>query len=297
MPFLKDKNLRVAKNIVRLVLPLIFLSLAALACNLPAGQGSEEGGNAQETFIAQTVDAGADEEIEEPATRTPDDEPSPTDTSPPPTVTETEAPAEVHVEGDTNCRTGPGEVYEIQGAVLAGEKVGVEAEDPSGSYWYVDNPDQPGSQCWIWGEYATPQGPMANLPVYTPRPTPTPQVSFSASYQQLLGFDSIFIEFSIRNDGGVPLESISVKVVDQKTGVTAPFRNWDDFGKMRGEPAGKASMDTLQPGKKGFAYSDFFQSQNLPIANHSMQATFRACTKDGLSGNCITQTLNFKATP
>lgn len=295
MPYLEERNFGAAKNFIRLVLPLLLLSLAALACNLPAGQGRGNESSAQETFIAQTVDAGSEDESDDPSTRTPDDEPSPTDTSPPPTATETEAPPEVHVDGDTHCRTGPGEVYEIRGAVLAGENVRVEAEDPSGAYWYVDNPDQSGSQCWIWGEYATPQGPMANLPVYTPRPTPTPQVVFKPSYLQTTGFSSLFMEFEIQNTGRTALESISVEVIDKDTGDTIPARTRDDFGKIKGEGAPSGSIDTLQAGKKGFAYSDFFPFGRTGASGHQMEAIFKACTKDGLNGRCSTRTITFKS--
>jgi len=295
MPFLKETKLRKAKNAFRLVIPLILISVSALACNLPVGQMDEEGSSSQETFIAQTVDAGDDEEGEVPATITPDDEPSPTEPSPPPAATETEVPPEVHVEGDTNCRTGPGDVYEIRGAVLAGENVPVKAEDPSGSYWYVDNPDQPGSQCWIWGEYATPEGSMANLPVYTPRPTPTPQVVFQPTYLQTTGFSSLFMEFEIKNTGRTALESISVKVIDKDTSDTVPTRTRDDFGKILGEGEQSGSIDTLQSGKKGFAYSDFFPFGGTGAAGHQMQAIFKACTQDGLTGRCTTKTINFKS--
>lgn len=281
-----------------MLLVIISLFVAGAACNMPL-EGSD-GGTAigQATSIAQTVDADPENQAGSRPTETPaDTEPSPDTETPSPTATATDEAARVHVTGDTNCRTGPGEVYGIQGAILAGEKAQVEAQDPSGSYWYVVDPDEPANKCWIWGGYATPQGPVAGLPVYTPRPTPTPQVRFAASYERMLGYDSVFIEFSIQNTGGVPLESVSVKVVDKDTGATAPFRDWDDFGKMRGEPAGKDSLDTLQPEKKGFVYSDFFQSQHLPIANHAMEASLRACTQDGLNGSCTSRTIQFQAKP
>ena len=82
----------------------------------------------------------------------------------------------VQVGVDTNCRFGPGVPYDILGALLVGEQVEVVGRWSEGDYWIVQNPDNEG-ECWLWGRYATLEGPTDFLPVYTQPPTPTPTIT------------------------------------------------------------------------------------------------------------------------
>jgi len=77
------------------------------------------------------------------------------------------------VSVNTNCRTGPGVVYDLIGALLVGEQAVVVGKYTAGNYWIINNPDSSGT-CWLWGQYATVTGNTAGLPEYTPPPTPTP---------------------------------------------------------------------------------------------------------------------------
>jgi hypothetical protein len=83
---------------------------------------------------------------------------------------------QVHVDMDTNCRKGPGQIYDIVGSLLIGEIGNVVGRYMDGDYWVINNPDGRG-ECWIWGFYATLEGPLDVLPYYTPPPTPTPTVT------------------------------------------------------------------------------------------------------------------------
>lgn len=113
-----------------------------------------------------------------------EDAPVPEDTAPPtftvtpsatPTITPTPTPDTpmMSVSVDTNCRVGPGGVYDYLGAILVGELAEIVARNANSTYWYIRNPDASGF-CWAWGEYATITGNTAGLPVFTPPPTPTP---------------------------------------------------------------------------------------------------------------------------
>lgn len=95
-----------------------------------------------------------------------------------PTITLTATPSVpmVSVSVNTNCRTGPGMVYELIGGLFVGEKAVVVGKYSSGNYWIINNPDQAGT-CWLWGEYATVIGSTAGLPEFTPPPTPTPSIT------------------------------------------------------------------------------------------------------------------------
>jgi hypothetical protein len=96
--------------------------------------------------------------------------------SPSPSLTLTPTPARpvLWVATDTNCRSSPGKVYDWVGGLQVGEKAEIFARDPRNEYFYISNPDNIGTFCWVWGFYATPSGDTGGLPVFTPPPTPTP---------------------------------------------------------------------------------------------------------------------------
>jgi len=81
----------------------------------------------------------------------------------------------VMVTLNTNCRVGPGVVYDLLGALLAGEKTEIIALATSGPYVIIDNPNKPGQLCWLWLKYAEITGNTDLLPLMTPPPTPTPK--------------------------------------------------------------------------------------------------------------------------
>jgi hypothetical protein len=91
-------------------------------------------------------------------------------------ITNTPTAPIVSVSVNTNCRTGPGTVYDLIGALLVGERAVVVGKYPARNYWIINNPDRSGT-CWLWGEYATVLGNTDGLPEYTPPPTPTPSIT------------------------------------------------------------------------------------------------------------------------
>jgi len=154
------------------------LLLATLACNLQAGAQSAvstppEPGNVQ-LSVMQTLTAIA--------ISNPPQQPIPAFTAsaslaPSPGPSPTSTLTLVTVSLDTNCRSGPGKVYDHLGALLAGEQTEVVGWDGVGEYWYVRNPDQPGGFCWLWGQYATVTGDWQSLPQVTPPHTPAPTLT------------------------------------------------------------------------------------------------------------------------
>lgn len=92
-----------------------------------------------------------------------------------PTITLTLPPSVpmVSVSVDTNCRTGPGIVYDRLTGLFVGEKAEVIGKYTSvtPNYWII----RKGSvTCWLWGRYATVEGNTSNLPEMVPPPSPTP---------------------------------------------------------------------------------------------------------------------------
>ncbi|OQX61373.1 MAG: hypothetical protein B5M51_08090 [Anaerolinea sp. 4484_236] len=92
-----------------------------------------------------------------------------------PTITLTPTPSipMVSVSQNTNCRSGPGIVYDYLGALLIGEKAELVGKNTINDYWIIKNQDQFGN-CWLWGRYATTEGDISAIPEWTPPPTPTP---------------------------------------------------------------------------------------------------------------------------
>jgi hypothetical protein len=145
----------------RLTYLSLFLVFVLLACNIsstPAGGGADQ----TDTPPDQTISATWTLE----STQTP---------QPSLTYTSTTAAVTVTVTVDTNCRTGPGQVYDNVGGLMKGETAVVVGKDASGKYWIIQNPDVPGGTCWIWGTYAKVTGDISTLPVIAPPPTPTPK--------------------------------------------------------------------------------------------------------------------------
>ena len=146
--------------------------LGLSACNLPSQAPSDPKGQAEEaataTLLALTLATQNNQPL---TTAIPSSTPFPTDT---PTITPTFTPSVpmVTVSQNTNCRTGPGVVYDLIGGLLIGEEAVVVGKYSAGNYWIINNPDSSGT-CWLWGQYATVTGNSAGLPEYTPPPTPT----------------------------------------------------------------------------------------------------------------------------
>jgi hypothetical protein len=230
-----------------------------------------------------------------PDTNTP--EPSPTNT---PEPTQETTPGEtpvftisgpsVQVSIDTNCRSGPGKVYAWLGALMVGEEAVILAKDPSGVYWYIENPDQEGAYCWIWGFYAVTSGNTAPLPIYTPGPTPTPEPDFSVGYREVENCGGSWqIEFEIDNTGRYVLESVSTFVQDTVTGAKSGDSAKNSFERKTG-CAIDQKTGNLEPGEIGFTVSR--DLSNDPTGN-LVYASVTVCTEDDLYGDCKTREFYF----
>ena len=163
----------------KLLLIIGSLLLTSLACNLSSTPPATEApsGNIIASSVALTVEASGQILPDAPL-------PTPLSTMPPtipPTVTftptivlsPTPSVPMASVSENTNCRTGPGKVYDYTGALTKGETAEVVGKNTANSYWIIKNPDRNGT-CWLWGYYATVAGNTANLQEYAVPPTPTP---------------------------------------------------------------------------------------------------------------------------
>jgi len=301
----------------RVSLTVITLSLVVLACAMPAITLQDSG--AISTAAAQTVVAGLTQvaasveafptrqeptftvTLEPPTltatfTETPTQSLTPTQTlTPTPLFTSTPIVPQISVSVPTNCRIGPGKVYRMVGALLVGEIAQVYGRDPTGQYWYIRNLDSSNSYCWVWGEYATVNGNVALLPVYTPPPTPTPTFTptpspdFEAVYTGMDSCAGWWTEFELENTGTITFRSIGITVRDTVTDVVvASFA--DDFINRNGCNS-STTRDTLDVGRSPVVSGPIF---NYDPTGHKLRATIILCSDTGQSGTCVTKNLNFK---
>ncbi|MBI3161205.1 MAG: hypothetical protein HYZ23_01785 [Chloroflexi bacterium] len=291
-------------------LPLAILLLASLACSSTNLFVPDQ--NAVATSVAQTVAAMNPPTLPPSAlpatlestltatstfTFTPEP-PTPTLTvtfTATPSLTPTSSVPLITVSVDTNCRSGPGKVYAMQGALRVGQVAQVYGRDPKNEYWYIRNPDGDPEFCWVWGKYATVTGSTMLLPVLTPPPTPTFTVTPPSKPAFLLEYAGLencatnwWVELKLTNTGLAPLKSAEVIIKDKvtdmtRTSITDGFTNLDGC-------LNKTTKDTLGIGDV------FVVSGPMIIYNpggRKLTATVKLCTALGLQGVCVTNKIDF----
>jgi len=202
----------------------------------------------------------------------------------------------ISVSVPTNCRSGPGKAYPMEGALLVGEVAQVLGRDPTGNYWYIPNPDQPGDYCYVWGEYATISGFAGTVQMFTPPPTPlptftpTPSPGFDVGYEGLVGCSgSWWTRMGIDNTSTLAFRSVEFVLIDQNLD-TEDTDESDGFVD-RSNCSSSSSRVSLAAGD-----SLIIASPNLSNdpSGHKMRARISLCTKTGQSGVCVTEIFNFK---
>ena len=287
-----------------ILLSVTVLFIVSLACVLPSGPLPTQDIHSLETAVMGTMVSGATQtavsgisvDLIETAT------PSPTFTAlgelstlsatatltPVVLVTSTSATALVSVTVATNCRTGPGIVYDRVGGLQAGEVAEVFGRNDASNYWYIRNPSRDGF-CWLWGEYATVTGNFAVLPVFTPQPTPTPMPDFTASYNGLESCSGWWADLELVNNGGITFESILLTITDEDTDIVASLSS-DVFDNING-CSGALTRDSLTPGDIRVVSGPVF---TYDPRGHDLRATITLCSRAGQSGTCVSESIRFE---
>ena len=196
---------------------------------------------------------------------------------------------QISVSLATNCRVGPGKIYDRVGYLQVGQVSEVYGRNSAGNYWYIRNLNDKTAYCWLWGEYATVSGDTSALPVYTPPPSPTPAPSFIASYAGKDNCAGWWVDMRLENTGSVTFQSVAITVRDTLTNVsltsyTDGFSNSDGCVDLSIE-------DSLLPGEKLVVSSPAF---TYDPAGHLMRATITGCSNRGQSGTCVTKVIEFE---
>jgi len=157
---------------------LTFLSIiliTVLACNLPGTVQPAISVNDQAaTIIAATLQEQAKNGGDVPITATFSPVPQITSTiGPTLTITPTYSVPMLTLSEQTNCRSGPGQDYEVLFTYLKGVKLEIIGNYPQENYWLVKSKESPTGECWLWGEYANVVGSYWAVASVTPPPTAT----------------------------------------------------------------------------------------------------------------------------
>ena len=173
---------------------LIALLLMLSACNFPGTASEPSLEDQAATIVVLTLNAAQ--------TGTPSKTPEPANSptlaitrTPTATITPTYSIPLLTVDEPTNCRTGPGQSYDVLFTLLAGATVEIVGRYPTNNYWTVEvqGMDEP---CWIWGEYSTVSGSHWTVPSVTPpaSATPSPPTAPSISnWDYLCGFGNVTV--------------------------------------------------------------------------------------------------------
>jgi len=162
------------KNKKNILIAFTLLIASTLACSLPNSAPQQTAPEIQ-TAAAQTLQAILTPSITATIVQQAvlaNNTATPTKT-PVGTITPTYSVPMLTLREQTNCRSGPGQSYDILFAYVKGAKreiVGYYAET---NYWLVKAPESKTGECWVWGEYADISGSYWVVPSVTPPPTAT----------------------------------------------------------------------------------------------------------------------------
>jgi hypothetical protein len=67
-----------------------------------------------------------------------------------------------------NCRFGPATSYAIIGALILGRQAEMIGRNEDSTWWYVRNPSDPSTSCWLSAEFVETVGDVQSLPVVRP---------------------------------------------------------------------------------------------------------------------------------
>jgi uncharacterized protein YraI len=190
---------------------LILLLLVLSGCNLPFSPSEPSIEEQAATFVAQTLYAPAPSQpgqtSQPPEATRPASSPTQNISGTPTgTITPTYSVPMLEVEEPTNCRSGPGQDYQIITTFQPGASAQIVGRYPENNWWLINNPFGTGT-CWIWGEFATVSGSHWTVPSVSPPPPATEGLPAPPSIANW--------DFSCAYDSGGPNVTFNLKWSDR----------------------------------------------------------------------------------
>lgn len=94
-----------------------------------------------------------------------------------PTITASQTPTYsvpmATVRESTNCRTGPGEEYQVVVTYTTGRELEIVGRYDLGNFWLVKSNESPNGTCWLWGDFVDVTGSYWAVSSVTPPATST----------------------------------------------------------------------------------------------------------------------------
>ncbi|MBN2119382.1 MAG: hypothetical protein JW730_22615 [Anaerolineales bacterium] len=144
----------------RLWVMVVVISFGLSSCNLPAPQATE-------TPLTPPMPGTPTSSIAT-STRTPVTTPLSFELpTPAPTSTPSVFLASPR-DQPVNCRFGPGISYAVIGALIIGRQAEMIGRNSDSTWWYVRNPSDPSTSCWLSAEFVQTVGDVESLPVVNP---------------------------------------------------------------------------------------------------------------------------------
>ena len=278
------------KTLSQLSYLVIIGAFILAACNVPGNNAVADTPQAEQftpTDVATVAPTATPTEV------VPTETPTVTATETPipePSITSTPELPKAEVLRESNCRVGPGGIYDLVATYQAGQMLEVVAKDLGGGYWFVRNPEKPEEQCYLLAQNITITGDIAALPKFTPRPSPTAAPYFKVAFKKLdkcKGED--FALFTLENTGSVPFRSAYIKVTDQRVNRSVE-QAVSAFDLYVGCVLAK-NIAPLDPGGTGYLTSPPFK---WSVDGHKVRAVIMLCTEKALKGTCVTQSIDVK---
>lgn len=265
---------------IALLLTALLITACAPATQDPGIPPTSESGQAEANGPGESPDPSSVTSQPEAVT------PEPTATQP---ATLTPTPALLaNITGNTNCRSGPGSVYDLLHTYLVGNEVELLGKSPNEFFWYTSDPNGLAPDCWLWVEYAAAGSDSAYLPVFTPPPTPIPFPDFEITWVNSSGAaGSLYLFFEIKNTGSVTWESALVytyePTVPQDSGRFSNVFQTNDYTEL-------PTTANIPPGGTEYFLSGRQANPgSYGKSGDTVDIYFTACTENYLGGYCKTK--------
>lgn len=278
------------KTFLQLVCLLTVALLVLSACNMPGANTPAE--PTQTTEPPALPPTATFTLTAAPTEIPPTDTPAPTATetpTPEPSATATPVVITAKVGRESNCRIGPGGMYDLVVTYQAGQMLEVVARDLGGGYVFVKNPEKPEDQCYLLANNVTISGDIAALPQFTPRPSPTAAPYFNVSFRKFEACKGVdFAMFNIENVGSIAFRSGYIRLTDPKADKSVE-QAVNAFDLMTGCIVAQ-NIAPLDPGAAGYIHTP-----PMPWSRgNKLQVVVMLCTDKDLKGTCVTRTLEVK---
>ncbi len=149
---------------------------------------------------------------------------APQDTSTPTTAPTPSVPMVTPTTGNVNCRSGPDVAYDAVSVLTSGAATQIVGRLADSSWWYVHNPTDPSSLCWVFSGVVTRIGPNVDIPVQSPPPAIADKVTVKVSLPSTVtcgGPNPVQFSGTISTNGPATVQ-YQWEITGDKTNTTSP---------------------------------------------------------------------------